>query len=132
MKNSTKNNLVRTNFAVKTEWERGFTGKLDILNTGETVQDWTIEFESAFEIEPGMIWGAEIVSRKGDRYTLKPVDYNDTINSQQNIEVVFNANKADGQIINPANIVFNDGASYEVASPAIDTVQPKADNLTES
>lgn len=111
MKNSTANNLIRTSFSVSTEWDSGFTGKLDIFNPGELVQDWTIEFASEFEIEPNMIWGAEIVSREGDLYTLKPVDYNQTIASQQNLEIVFNANKINGDINNPYNFSFHD-ASY--------------------
>ncbi len=116
MENLTTNNLIRTDFSVDTEWDRGFTGKFDIFNTGKIVKDWTIEFESPLEIEPNQIWGAEIVSHQGDRYTLKPLGYNETINSQQKTEIVFNASKIDGQIINPNNLVFNDDASYKNSS----------------
>jgi expansin len=111
------NNLIRTEFSLQAEWEEGFTGKLDLLNLGETIQDWQIEFESAWEIEPGMIWGAEIVSHEGDRYVLKPVDYNATINSQQQISIVFNANKVNGQIANPNNIFFSDDHSSIATAP---------------
>ncbi|MGF1541822.1 MAG: cellulose binding domain-containing protein, partial [Pleurocapsa sp.] len=92
---------------------------LDLLNLGETIQDWQIEFESAWEIEPGMIWGAEIVSHEGDRYVLKPVDYNATINSQQQISIAFNANKVNGQIASPSNILFSDANSSIVAPPKV-------------
>ena len=74
MKLLTNNNLLDTNFVVKTEWDEGFTGRLDFLNTGEKIEDWQIEFESLLEIEPDQIWGAKIVSYQGDRYILEPVD----------------------------------------------------------
>ncbi|MGL4882952.1 MAG: expansin EXLX1 family cellulose-binding protein [Waterburya sp.] len=130
------NNLIRTEFSLQAEWEQGFTGKLDLLNLGETIQDWQIEFESAWEIEPGMIWGAEIVSHEGDKYVLKPIDYNDTINSQQQISISFNANKVNGQVANPTKIFFSDANSSIVApdikdkTPEPVTNAPQVDNST--
>ena len=115
------NNLIRTEFSVKTDWEQGFTGRLNIFNEGETVEDWTIEFRSEFEIEPGEIWGAEIVSREGDLYILKPVDYNETIGSQNGTSIFFNANKINGEIVSPTSILVNeDDSSIEqtVLEPA--------------
>lgn len=105
METLNNNNSIQTSFAINTEWEQGFTGRLDIFNSGELVEDWTIEFESAFEIEPEMIWGAEVVSREGDRYTLKPSDYHETLNPQQEIAILFNANKVNGVIIPPTDIL---------------------------
>ncbi|MGB5634064.1 MAG: cellulose binding domain-containing protein, partial [Waterburya sp.] len=96
--------LVQTSFLVKTEWDKGFTGIIELINTGENLTEWTVEFESQLEIYPEQIWGAEIVSRQGDRYTLKPVDYNQTINANQGTSIIFNANKIDGEILTPQNI----------------------------
>ncbi|MGL5793417.1 MAG: cellulose binding domain-containing protein, partial [Waterburya sp.] len=130
------NNLIRTEFSLQAEWEQGFTGKLDLLNLGETIQDWQIEFESAWEIEPGMIWGAEIVSHDGDKYVLKPIDYNDTINSQQQISILFNANKVNGQVANPTKIFFSDANNSIIAPDIKDktlepvTNAPQVDNST--
>jgi expansin len=124
------NNFIRTEFSLQTEWEEGFTGRLDLFNSGETIQDWQIEFESAWEIEPGMIWGAEIVSHEGDRYILKPVDYNATINSQQQVSIIFNANKVNGQIPNPTNIFFRDDAQSSVAAPP--TTVPNLENIDDN
>lgn len=135
MQLSNKNNLIRTEFSIKAEWEEGFTGRLNFLNTGETIEDWTIEFHSSFEIEPGMIWGAEIVSHEGDTYVLKPVDYNKIINSQQEISVSFNANKINGQIISPTNIFLGDStdyASFVTAPPVNDTLQSEVDAIEET
>ncbi|BAU63960.1 hypothetical protein STA3757_13290 [Stanieria sp. NIES-3757] len=121
------NNLIQTDFSIKTQWDNGFTGRLDLFNTGETINDWTIEFESAFEIEPGMIWGAEIVSHEGNRYVLKPVDYNEIINSQQTISIYFNANKVNGQIISPTNISFDDDPSSTIETSPVNTPKPVAE-----
>ena len=119
MQTLTNNSQIRTEFSVKTEWEQGFTGRLDISNLGAIVEDWTIEFESASAIESGMIWGAEIIGREGDRYTLKPLDYNNSIDSQQEISIFFNANKVDGAIFNPTNIVFNNDSDSAITPPQI-------------
>jgi expansin (peptidoglycan-binding protein) len=116
----TNNNLIQTDFTVKTEWDRGFTGKLEIFNPGEAIKDWTIEFESPFEIYADAIWGAEIVSHDGDRYVLKPVDYNETIGSQKTIAISFNANKVNGQIINPSNIFLLDENNSNFDTPVVD------------
>jgi expansin (peptidoglycan-binding protein) len=121
------NNLIQTDFSIKTEWDNGFTGRLDIFNTGETIDGWTIEFESAFEIESGMIWGAEIVSHEGNRYVLKPVDYNETFNSQQTISIYFNANKVNGQIISPTNISFGDAPNSTIETSPVNTPEPVAE-----
>ena len=109
------NNQIRTEFSVKTEWDKGFTGRLDIFNT-EVAEDWTVEFESAFEIEPEEIWGAEIISHEGDRYTLKPLDY-----SKQGVSIFFNANKINGEIVSPTNILFNSEVDSIIQSQAQDT-----------
>jgi|GEM_PF-1465031 len=105
------NNQIRTNFSVEADWSEGFSGRLDLFNPGELVEDWTIEFESVFEIQPEEIWGAEIVSYDGESYVLKPADYNETISTEQSISIYFNANKVNGEIISPTNAIFNDGAS---------------------
>ncbi len=111
MQNAFNNSLIRTEFSVKNEWEQGFTGRLDIFNTGEIVEDWTIEFESASLIKPGTIWGAEIVSHEGDLYTLKPLDHNNSIDTDKGISIFFNGNKINGEIVNPSSILLNDGTT---------------------
>ena len=116
------NNQIKTDFSVKSEWGQGFTGRLDLTNIGENLTDWTIEFESQFEIEPGMIWGAEIVSRQGDRYSLKPVDYNQTIDTDQTTSIFFNANKVKGKIIEPQGIKLSNNILMDVRDNTEPTV----------
>ena len=102
------------NFLVETEWDQGFTGRIDLTNIGENLLDWTIKFESEFEITPEEIWGAEIVSREGNLYTLKPVEYNQTLDSQQETSIFFNANKIDSKIFEPQNIRL--GQDFTIAT----------------
>jgi expansin len=101
---SSTNHSIRTAFTVQTEWDKGFTGKLDLTNMGELLTDWTIQFESQFEITPGEIWGAEVVSRSGNIYTLKPVAYNQSIEPQNSTSIFFNANKINGEILKPEKV----------------------------
>lgn len=111
---SLTNNQIRTNFTVETEWDKGFTGRLDLTNMGEILADWTIEFESQFEITPEEIWGAEIVSRSGNIYTLKPVEYNQTIDAQESTSIIFNVNKINGEILQPQKIRLGNIESDEL------------------
>ncbi|MEL6581494.1 MAG: expansin EXLX1 family cellulose-binding protein [Cyanobacteria bacterium J06621_12] len=97
-------NQIRTKIDVTAEWDAGFTIRLDLTNLGDTLTDGIVEFESQFEIIPGDIWGAEIVSRVGDTYTLKLADDRSTIDSQQSSSVFFNANKINSEIVLPQNI----------------------------
>ena len=129
MQNLVNNDLIRTEFSVKTEWDNGFTGRLDIFNTGEVVEDWTIKFESAFEIEPGEIWGAEVVNREGNIYTLKPLEDNQTIDSGKETSIFFNANKVNGEIVNPTDILLNSNVD-SLNAPQLDKseVSLNADN----
>ena len=125
------NNQIRTKFSVETDWEQGFSGRLDIVNSRELVEDWTIEFESAFEIQPEEIWGAKIVSYDGESYVLKPADYNETISTEQSATIYFNANKIDGKIISPTNTVFKDSAS-DTAKERVETPsEPISEDDTE-
>ncbi|MEL6441635.1 MAG: expansin EXLX1 family cellulose-binding protein [Cyanobacteria bacterium J06621_8] len=114
--------LIQTEFIIKTEWDSGFTGRLNLTNKGDNLTDWTIQFESEFEIYADQIWGAEIVERSGNIYTLKPVDYNQSIDTNRGTSIFFNANKINGAIINPeevqvltANLITS---QVENASPA--------------
>ncbi|MFM2313849.1 MAG: hypothetical protein RLZZ04_3125 [Cyanobacteriota bacterium] len=107
MKTSTKQQI-RTDFSIETEWDQGFTGRLDLTNLGASLTDWTIEFTSQVEIDPEKIWGAKIVSHTGDRYTLKPVDYNQTIDTQKSTSIIFNGNKVNGKILEPKEITLVD------------------------
>ena len=98
------NDQFRTNFDITAEWDEGFTLRLDLTNLGESLSDEIVEFESEFEIIPGQIWGAEVINREGNTYTLRLDEDRDTIDSQQTSSVFFNANKVNNEIILPLNI----------------------------
>ena len=125
----------RTNFDITAEWGEGFTLKLDLTNLTENLSDGIVEFESEFEIIPGQIWGAEVISREGNTYTLRLDEDRDTIDSQETSSVFFNANKVNDEIILPLNIklgseniLIDNAAELEPTTDrtesAIDTVTP--------
>jgi expansin len=121
MKTSTKQQI-RTDFTIETEWDQGFTGRLDLTNLGANLTDWTIEFTSQVEIDPEKIWGAKIVSHTGDRYTLKPVDYNHTIDTQKSTSITFNGNKVNGKILEPQAIKLVDVEADKGETVPIETM----------
>ncbi|NJL51385.1 MAG: hypothetical protein HC930_02710 [Hydrococcus sp. SU_1_0] len=123
---SSTNHPLRTKFTVESEWDKGFTGRLELTNTGANLADWTIEFVCGLELNPKEIWGAEIVSHTGDRYTLNPVDYNQSLDAQESTSIVFNANKIQGKILEPQEIRLG-----EIQSDVIE-VMPVKDSTTEN
>ena len=60
---------------VGSSWAGGFIGNVAVTNNGTTAwTDWTVSFDAEYEITN--IWGAEIVSRVGTRYTVKAESWN--------------------------------------------------------
>jgi endoglucanase len=98
--------LVDFDFRVSTEWDQGFTGKLDITNNGNNLKEWELEFNAPFEITN--IWDAEIVSHKGNKYVIRDFGLTDNIAKGETRTVTFNANKINGKIVEPTNLVFDD------------------------
>jgi hypothetical protein len=63
---------------IRSEWAGGFITDVTLKNTtGTAWKDWTVTFESDFTITN--IWGAEIVSRVGNKYTVKAVSWNRSV-----------------------------------------------------
>ncbi|NER99426.1 MAG: hypothetical protein F6J86_37355, partial [Symploca sp. SIO1B1] len=66
------------NFYFTDDWESGFTASLSIFNhSSNDVSGWTLEFEASFEITH--LWGAEIIGKEGNHYTITNLDYNSTL-----------------------------------------------------
>ena len=64
--------------SVGSSWARGFVGNVAVTNTGTTAwKDWTVSFDAGYEITN--IWGAEIVSKVGTRYTVKAASWNKNV-----------------------------------------------------
>ncbi|WP_036486800.1 cellulose binding domain-containing protein [Myxosarcina sp. GI1] len=108
-----------TNFSTSAEWYSGFTGKLDVTNTSENLDGWTVEFEAPFEITE--IWDAKIISKEGNKYVIGNLDYNKDLASGETETITFNANKVDGEIVALENYALssNGAANEPVASENI-------------
>ena len=125
---------LRTNFEVTAEWNKGFTGKLDLTNLGDDLIDGIVEFESQFEIDPGEIWGGEIVSREGNVYTLKVTDDKGSIDSQESASIFFNANKINNEVTAPQSIKLGSESILDsgVAESGSVEISSDTDNNTDT
>jgi chitinase len=95
---------VAVTYTTASQWNSGFVGNLGIRNTGSTpITDWTMEFELAATITN--IWGAEIVSRVGNRYTIRAASWNRQIGVNQSISFGFQA--ATNMFAPPSGFRFN-------------------------
>ncbi|HEY9649221.1 MAG TPA: Calx-beta domain-containing protein, partial [Coleofasciculaceae cyanobacterium] len=69
---------VAIDFDLISDWGQGFTANMSIANSGSSsLNGWTLEFEFPYEITN--IWNAEIVSREGNRYTVRNLSWNGTV-----------------------------------------------------
>jgi len=107
------NNNIKTGFKISTEWNKGFTGRIDLTNQGKLLSGWELEFKASFDISK--IWGAEIVSHKGDTYVIRNSSETETIYKGKTRTIGFNANKINGKVVAPSNFIFNDES---MSSPA--------------
>lgn len=65
-------------YKVLDEWAGGFVADVAIKNNGTNpINGWTLEFDLAANIVN--LWNAELVSRVGDRYTIRAVSWNQVI-----------------------------------------------------
>ena len=75
-------------FAVRDNWGTGFVADVIVRNVETTaITDWTLAFDSPFTISN--IWNAQIVSRIGTRYTIRPMSYNAAIPAGSSITFGF-------------------------------------------
>ena len=80
--------MLNTKFAVENDWGNGFQGAISLTAEGSVpTYGWQISFTATFEITN--IWGAQIVSHDGDRYTIEAMPWNSEIQSGQSIEIGF-------------------------------------------
>ncbi|MEQ9232689.1 glycoside hydrolase family 9 protein [Coleofasciculus sp. E2-BRE-01] len=112
-------------FNVANNWGSGFTANLEIANNSSSnVNGWTLEFEAPFEITN--IWGAEIVSQEGNRYTVRNLSYNGTLAADGTVSFGFNGS---GDSIEPTGYSLN-GESIGT-SPSIPTLSVDDVTVTE-
>jgi hypothetical protein len=103
--NISNNVSALVSFADTDDWGTGFTGDINLNNTGNTtINGWTLEFDFTGNITD--IWNAQIVSHVGNHYVIQNADWNATIAPGQNIDFGFNADwGADGTA--PSNYLLN-------------------------
>jgi aryl-phospho-beta-D-glucosidase BglC (GH1 family) len=92
-------------FEIVNDWSNGFVGEITITNTGlMPMNGWTLEFDLPATIVN--IWNGEITQKSGNRYTIRNMSYNGTIQPGQSIKFGFQANAtgAAGRIMNNVSI----------------------------
>lgn len=73
-----------------TDWGSGFQGEIRITNSGtQPINGWTLAFDFGGNINS--IFNAEMVSRVGNRYTVRNADFNSTIPASGNVTFGFTA-----------------------------------------
>ena len=87
---------------VTSQWDSGYVAELVITNTTElTWTDWALEFELPAEISS--LWGGQITTREGNRYTVRSESWNRTLTPGQSITIGFVAN---GNPIEPLDMML--------------------------
>lgn len=72
-KNTCMSEIIRAdllNYDLVEEWNGGFKSELFFSPKDESIKDWRITFEADFDIRG--IWGAKILNRSDNLYTLVP------------------------------------------------------------
>ncbi|MBE9127593.1 MULTISPECIES: glycoside hydrolase family 9 protein [unclassified Coleofasciculus] len=104
--------LFAVDFDVANNWGIGFTGSMSIANTGTSnLNGWTLEFEAPFQITN--LWNAEIVSRQGNRYTIRNLSHNGALPAGGSLSFGFNGS---GTATEPSNYLLN-GQPINPTSP---------------
>jgi hypothetical protein len=101
----TGSSLASATFRVVTDWGAGYTGEIKLTNTGTAaINGWQLAFDLPATISN--IWNAQIVSRVGNRVTVRDSGYNKLIGPGESITFGFNA--APGGTPSPArNFALN-------------------------
>jgi endoglucanase len=112
-------------FKKQSDWGAGFVGEVTLTNgSADAVKDWRVRFELAEDI--GGLWGAKILSRKGDTYLLGPEDWARSIPAGG--KVVFGFQAAPGNSAGPQKVLFQPliagDAPGDAVAPAEDGVKP--------
>ena len=105
-------------FDVTNDWLSGFTANMSITNTSNsTLNGWTLEFDAPFDISPSQIWNAQIVSRQGNHYVIRNLDWNGTIDPGRSISLGFSGSPGNNPT-EPSSYILN-GMPIEVILPTL-------------
>ena len=102
-------NLLSASYTLINDWGSGFQGQIVVKNDERpsTIQSWNLQFDFPYAIDS--IWNASIVSHVGSRYTVKGVDWNQTLTIGAIATFGFNGSPGH-PTTNPSNFVLADGA----------------------
>ncbi len=95
-------------YEVTQHWESDFEAHISLRNLDtESVNDWTVSFEYAADISS--IWGAAIVSRDGDHYTIANEGWNAELEGGRSVAFGFigSANVPVADLVAPVNYRIN-------------------------
>ncbi|MDG2410054.1 MAG: glycosyl hydrolase family 18 protein [Pirellulales bacterium] len=99
-----QDNAPSVSYGVVSSWDSGLTGNMTIQNTGgEAINGWTLEFTYAGDIQS--IWGADIVSRDGDKYVITNLGWNSSI--APGAELSFGFTAAANEEDRPMDVILN-------------------------
>jgi endoglucanase len=103
------------NFLVTDNWNTDFTGYINFVNKGDSLNGWTLEFDAPYDIKE--IWNGSIVSHQGNHYVVKNNESTQNVGYDQKVSIGFNANTSNSELANPSNYIF-DSASVETLANA--------------
>lgn len=124
--------LSTAQFKVTQDWRSGFTGSLSLTNTsGQSLDNWRFEFQAPFPIRN--LWGGELVSRQGDRYSVSAPRWNRTLSPGERVTIGFNVDRPAADSGRPSgyrlggdgalNLAFGDRPPAPT-SPGVAALQP--------
>ena len=101
-------------FTVQSDWGSGFTGEAKITNlTDRPINSWKFEFE--LEEEISSFWNAELIHRHGNHYTVRSVEWNQSIPAGESVVFGFSASPGGRAQLSPSHLLLN-GISLHVHS----------------
>ena len=108
-------------FTVQSDWGSGFTGEAKITNlANHPINSWEFEFE--LEEEISSFWNAELVHRDGNHYTVRNVDWNQSIPAGESVVFGFSASPGGLAQLSPSGLVLNGISLHVHAHQAADSL----------
>ena len=91
---------------VTSNWTSGYTAEVTITNSGTTaINGWTLDFDLPATIVN--IWNGEISKKTGNRYTIRNLSYNGTIQPGQSVTFGFQATGTGSAARTISNVLLN-------------------------
>ncbi len=101
-------------FQTLSDWGSGFTGQINLHNSGAATTRWQLSFDFAGQITS--IWDARIVSHAGNRYMVENEHYNGALAAGANVSFGFVASPGGGAA-RPTNFSFSAGGGTGNPTP---------------